>query len=148
MSAERLESCSSKRACKENDVLEKRIHLRSESSASETEGLIRNPKRPKNLPDDNDGIQPNVTCQSELTSDCNTNLEPGVDLDLCSNTSICSFCKSSKTSEVIYMILALFFLFVHYVFCSVLLLCISLTILLTSFRLLGQCCIILKMENR
>lgn len=107
MPAKRLESSSSKRASKENEILEKKIQLRSESSASETEGLLRDSKRPKNLSHDNDGIQPNVTHQSKpMTSECNSDLKSKIGLDSCSNTSVCSFCQSSRTSEVIYMILA------------------------------------------
>lgn len=51
--------------------------LRSESSASETEGLERDPKRQKVQPTD----APN---------------------DFTPTGSICSFCQSSKTSEVIF----------------------------------------------
>ncbi|KAK4281323.1 hypothetical protein QN277_012834 [Acacia crassicarpa] len=101
MPAERLESSSSKRASKENEILEKRIQLRSESSASETEGLMRDSKRPKNLSHDNDGIQPIVTHQSKtMTSECNSELKSRIDLDSCSDSSVCSFCQSSRTSEV------------------------------------------------
>ncbi|XP_028758270.1 BRCA1-associated RING domain protein 1 [Neltuma alba] len=101
MPAERLESSSSKRASKENEILEKRIQLRSESSASETEGLVRDSKRPKNLIHDNNGMQANVTHQSKpMTSECNVDLKSGIDLDSCSNTSVCSFCQSSRASEV------------------------------------------------
>lgn len=107
MPAERFESSSSKKASKENEILEKRIQLRSESTASETEGLMRDSKRPKNLSRNNDGSQPNVTHQSKpMTSECNSDLQSRIDLDSCSNTSVCSFCQSSRTSEVIYMILA------------------------------------------
>lgn len=98
MPVEILESSSSKRTSKENEILDKRIQLRSESSASETEGIVRDSKRPKN---GNDGIQPNVTHQSKpMASECNMDPKCGMDLNSCSNASVCSFCQSSRTSEV------------------------------------------------
>ncbi|WVZ06883.1 hypothetical protein V8G54_020229 [Vigna mungo] len=72
---DRLGNSSLKRACTGNGNLnEKMGQLRSESSASETEGLERDPKRQKVQPTD----APN---------------------DFTPTGSICSFCQSSKTSE-------------------------------------------------
>ncbi|KHN02483.1 Protein BREAST CANCER SUSCEPTIBILITY 1 like [Glycine soja] len=81
----RLENSSLKRAGTGNGNLKERMgQLRSESSASETEGLARDLKRQKNL-------------------DFKPGKEPGAPLpkiDMCPTGRICSFCQSSKISEV------------------------------------------------
>ncbi|CAJ1900010.1 unnamed protein product [Sphenostylis stenocarpa] len=84
---DRLGNSSLKRASTGNgNFKEKREQLRSESSASETEGLERDPKRQKIL-------------------DLKSGKDPGAQLptnapnDLCPAGSVCSFCQSSKTSE-------------------------------------------------
>jgi len=82
-----LENSSLKRAGTGNGNLKERMgQLRSESSASETEGLARDLKRQKNL-------------------DFKPGKEPGAPLpkiDMCPTGRICSFCQSSKISEVIF----------------------------------------------
>ncbi|XP_025603202.1 BRCA1-associated RING domain protein 1 [Arachis hypogaea] len=85
----RLENSSSKRASTGNGNLKERMtQLRSESSASETEGLTRELKRQKNLTHGNDQLR--------------TEKDPGAvmlaNVDD-SYISTCSFCQSSKISE-------------------------------------------------
>jgi len=63
--------------------------LRSESSASETEGLERDPKRQKIL-ELKSGKDPGA----QVPTDAPNDFSP--------TGSICSFCQSSKTSEVIF----------------------------------------------
>ena len=63
--------------------------LRSESSASETEGLERDTKRQKII-DHKSGKDPGA----QLAIDAPNDFSP--------TGSICSFCQSSKTSEVIF----------------------------------------------
>ncbi|XP_027349873.1 BRCA1-associated RING domain protein 1 isoform X2 [Abrus precatorius] len=82
-----LGNSSLKRASTGNGNLkERRGQFRSESSASETEGLVRDVKRQKVL-DPKSGKDPDEL----LTTDASN--------DLCQSASICSFCQSSKTSE-------------------------------------------------
>ncbi|RDX80310.1 BRCA1-associated RING domain protein 1 [Mucuna pruriens] len=83
----KLENSSLKRASTGNGNLKERMaQFRSESSASETEGLVRDPKRQKTL-------------------DLKPRKDPGAPLptnapnDFCPTGSICSFCQSSKISE-------------------------------------------------
>lgn len=85
--------------------------FRSESSASETEGLMRDLKRQKNITNGGDHIQNSTElvdsgCDLDLKSgkDAGAHLPANAPNDLFSNpsTSICSFCQSSKTSEVIF----------------------------------------------
>lgn len=150
--AGRLESSSLKRASKENVLLENMTQLRSESSV-ETEGLMRELKRQKSLSHGNDDVQPSVTHHNKLDA-CSSNLDlkSGMDPDSCSNTSICSFCQSSKTSEVIFDFTDL----LHVVVCPLPLPCkfcyflavFAINIIVTNLvlvkfsRLLGQCCAI------
>lgn len=103
--AERLEKSSLKRASTENGGLKERMtQFRSESSASETEGLMRELKRQK--------IQPSSTDNNNLVGSC-SNLDPKSGKgpgalfpanpdDSHTNIGICSFCQSSRTSEVIF----------------------------------------------
>jgi len=63
--------------------------LRSESSASETEGLERDPKRHKIL-----GLKSGKVPGAQLPADTSNDFSP--------TGSTCSFCQSSKTSEVIF----------------------------------------------
>ncbi|KAL9285068.1 hypothetical protein ACSQ67_024598 [Phaseolus vulgaris] len=85
---DRLGNSSLKRASTGNVKLnEKMGQLRSESSASETEGLERDTKRQKII-DHKSGKDPGA----QLAIDAPNDFSP--------TGSICSFCQSSKTSEV------------------------------------------------
>ncbi|XP_061343469.1 BRCA1-associated RING domain protein 1 [Gastrolobium bilobum] len=109
---ERLEDYSLKRAGTGNGNLKKRMaQFRPESSASETEGLTRELKRQKNITFGDDHIQHSTTHHNKLVGshsgqDVNFAKDPGAPMpanapnDLYPSTSICSFCQSSKTSEV------------------------------------------------
>ncbi|KAL5135156.1 BRCA1-associated RING domain protein 1 [Glycine soja] len=84
----RLENSSLNRASAGNGNLKERMgQLRSESSVSETEGLARDLKRQKNL-DFKPGKDPGAP------------LPTNASIDLCPIGRICSFCQSSKISEV------------------------------------------------
>lgn len=88
-------------------------HFWSESSASENEDLTRDLKRQKNLTNEDGIVQQNTSyhnklvdscCDLEIKSDKDTGalVPSNAPSDLYPSTSICSFCQSSKISEVIY----------------------------------------------
>ncbi|KAK7336895.1 hypothetical protein VNO77_17446 [Canavalia gladiata] len=82
-----LGNSSLKRSSTGNGNLKERMgRFRSESSASETEGLVRDVKRQKNV-DLKSGKDPGALLTTNVLSD----VRP--------SKSICSFCQSSKTSE-------------------------------------------------
>ncbi|XP_020222007.1 BRCA1-associated RING domain protein 1 [Cajanus cajan] len=85
--SDRLENSSLKRASAGNVNLKGRMgQLRSESSASETEGLARDLKRQKVL-DLKSGKDPGASLPTSASN------------DVCPTGSICSFCQSSRISE-------------------------------------------------
>ncbi|KAJ1416628.1 Zinc finger, RING-type [Sesbania bispinosa] len=108
---ERLENSSLKRASTEKGNLKERMaQFRSESSASETEGLMRDLKRQKILTNGDDHIQHRTSQQNKFVDSCcaldlTSGKDPVASLranapdDSLPSTSICSFCQSSKTSE-------------------------------------------------
>ncbi|KAK7267686.1 hypothetical protein RIF29_20364 [Crotalaria pallida] len=108
--AGRSEKSSLKRARTKNGNLKERMkQLKPESSASETDGLMRELKRQKSISCGDGSVQPSSTVHNYLLGSCS-------DLDLVSgkgpgalfpvnpadshtSRSICSFCQSSKISE-------------------------------------------------
>ncbi|XP_058761913.1 BRCA1-associated RING domain protein 1 isoform X2 [Vicia villosa] len=93
-----------------SELKEKMAQFRSESSASENEGLRRDMKKQKNLPNGDAIIQQSTSYHNKpVDSRCDLDLrsekDPGVIIssntpnDLCPSTSMCSFCQSFNISE-------------------------------------------------
>ncbi|KAF1881137.1 hypothetical protein Lal_00023170 [Lupinus albus] len=108
--AGRLGKSSLKRArTKSENLKERRKQFMPESSAYETDGLMRELKRQKNQSSADGCVRPNSTDHNNLVGSCsNLDLKSGKGPgelfranrdDSHSSTSICSFCQSSNISE-------------------------------------------------
>lgn len=140
----RSENSSLKRASTGNGNLKERMgQFRSESSASETDGLARDIKRQKNL-------------DNKSGKDASAPLPTNAPNDICPTGSICSFCQSSKISEVtfyVHQFPACFHCFCippfteklcypHAIYAAGLIAkAMFLVFMVNLCRLLGQCCI-------
>lgn len=96
-----------------SDLKERMAKFRSESSASENEGLVRGIKKQKNLTNGDAIIQQSTSYHNKLVDyrhdlDLKSEKDPGLIIpsnapnDLCPSTSMCSFCQSFNISEVRY----------------------------------------------
>ncbi|KAI5404847.1 hypothetical protein KIW84_051857, partial [Lathyrus oleraceus] len=93
-----------------SDLKERMAKFRSESSASENEGLVRGIKKQKNLTNGDAIIQQSTSYHNKLVDyrhdlDLKSEKDPGLIIpsnapnDLCPSTSMCSFCQSFNISE-------------------------------------------------